>query len=57
MTAYTSIYIMRMERFYETPTTEVINLRLEQHIMSFGSPDAPGRGFNGSNTNEYDDAF
>ena len=57
MTAYTSIYIMRMERFYETPQTEVLDLRLEQHIMSFGSPDAPGRGFNGSNTNEYDDAF
>ena len=46
-----------MEKIYDAPQTEALDLRLEQHIMSFGSPEEPGRGFNGDNTNAYDEAF
>ena len=46
-----------MTQIYEAPQTEVLELRFEKQIMSYGSPEAPGRGFNGGNTNTYDDAF
>lgn len=46
-----------MKKKYTCPLVETLQVEYDKGVMDFGSVNAPGQGFDNSNTNDYDTDF
>ena len=46
-----------MKKQYTSPLVDTLRVYYERGVMDFGSVNAPGQGFDNSNTNDYDTDF
>lgn len=46
-----------MKKKYTYPLVETLRVEYDKGVMDFGSVNAPGQGFDNSNTNDYDTDF